>query len=62
VNITDDDGDTPLYTVETIEAARYLVEKGALVDRVNEEGVSVRPRFQSETRGSSQFFFHFHSL
>ncbi|THV03222.1 hypothetical protein K435DRAFT_775109 [Dendrothele bispora CBS 962.96] len=40
VNIADSDGDTPLYTVETVETARYLVEKGAIVDRVNEEGIS----------------------
>ncbi|KAJ3543595.1 hypothetical protein NMY22_g3087 [Coprinellus aureogranulatus] len=40
VNITDDDGDTPLYTVENIETARYLVDHGAVVDRQNSEGVS----------------------
>lgn len=42
MNITDDDGDTPLYTVENIETARYLIEHGAVVDRQNGEGVSVR--------------------
>ncbi|KAG2017901.1 ankyrin repeat domain-containing protein 50, variant 2 [Coprinopsis cinerea AmutBmut pab1-1] len=40
VNVTDDDGDTPLYTVENVETARYLVERGAVVDRRNLEGVS----------------------
>ncbi|KAH7930190.1 hypothetical protein BV22DRAFT_1001143 [Leucogyrophana mollusca] len=40
VNITDDDGDTPLYTVETVETARWLVEHGATVDRENNEGVA----------------------
>ncbi|KAF9069259.1 ankyrin repeat-containing domain protein [Rhodocollybia butyracea] len=40
VNITDSDGDTPLYTVETIETAQYLLDKGAVLDRVNDEGVS----------------------
>ncbi|KIK63122.1 hypothetical protein GYMLUDRAFT_41442 [Collybiopsis luxurians FD-317 M1] len=40
VNITDSDGDTPLYTVENLETAQYLVEKGAIIDRVNEEGIS----------------------
>ena len=41
VNITDSDGDTPLYTVETVETARFLVEHGAVVDRTNDEGISV---------------------
>lgn len=41
VNITDNDGDTPLYTVETVETARFLVEHGAVVDRTNNEGISV---------------------
>ncbi|KAI0925991.1 hypothetical protein AcW1_008278 [Taiwanofungus camphoratus] len=40
VNVTDSDGDTPLYVVENIETARYLVERGATVDRRNIEGVS----------------------
>ncbi|PPQ76478.1 hypothetical protein CVT26_012553 [Gymnopilus dilepis] len=40
VNITDADGDTPLYTVENLETARYLVEHGAIVARQNLEGVS----------------------
>ncbi|EPQ54062.1 ankyrin [Gloeophyllum trabeum ATCC 11539] len=40
VNVTDDDGDTPLYTVENIETARFLVEHGAVVARTNHEGVS----------------------
>ncbi|ETW83083.1 hypothetical protein HETIRDRAFT_247006, partial [Heterobasidion irregulare TC 32-1] len=39
VNTTDDDGDTPLYTVENVETARYLVEHGATVDRRNNEGI-----------------------
>ena len=43
MNITDADGDTPLYTVENLETARYLVEHGAIVARQNLEGVSVRP-------------------
>ena len=43
VNTTDDDGDTPLYTVENVETARYLVEHGATVDRRNNEGIQVRP-------------------
>jgi ankyrin repeat protein len=41
VNVIDDDGDTPLYTVENVETARWLVEHGATVMRTNSEGVSV---------------------
>jgi hypothetical protein len=40
--VTDEDGDTPLYTVESLEVAKWLVEQGAIVDRVNSEGISVR--------------------
>ncbi|RDB25523.1 hypothetical protein Hypma_006508 [Hypsizygus marmoreus] len=40
VNVTDGDGDTPLYTVENIETAKFLVEHGATVDRRNVEGIS----------------------
>jgi len=42
VNVTDNDGDTPLYTVENVQTARFLVENGAIVARQNLEGVSVR--------------------
>ncbi|KAF5377337.1 hypothetical protein D9757_008020 [Collybiopsis confluens] len=40
VNVTDSDGDSPLYTVENLETAQYLVEHGASIDRVNGEGIS----------------------
>ncbi|KAF8149848.1 ankyrin [Crassisporium funariophilum] len=40
VNIADNDGDTPLYTVENVETARFLVEHGAVVARQNSEGIS----------------------
>ena len=41
VNVSDEDGDTPLYTVESIETARFLVDNGA--DRMwrNNEGLTV---------------------
>ncbi|KXN91738.1 Ankyrin repeat-containing protein P1E11.10 [Leucoagaricus sp. SymC.cos] len=40
VNVTDDEGDTPLYTVENIETARFLIEHGAVLERTNNEGIS----------------------
>ncbi|KIY64553.1 ankyrin [Cylindrobasidium torrendii FP15055 ss-10] len=40
VNIADEDGDTPLYVVESIETARWLVEHGAIIERTNNEGLS----------------------
>ncbi|CEL55520.1 Ankyrin repeat-containing protein P1E11,10 OS=Schizosaccharomyces pombe (strain 972 / ATCC 24843) GN=SPCP1E11.10 PE=4 SV=1 [Rhizoctonia solani AG-1 IB] len=40
VNITDEEGDTPLYTAESVTVAQFLVEHGALVDVTNSEGVS----------------------
>jgi hypothetical protein len=42
VNVEDGDGDTPIYTVENVETARFLVDHGAVLDRQNSEGVSVR--------------------
>lgn len=41
VDITDSDGETPLYTVESVDTARWLVEHGATISRTNHEGVSV---------------------
>ncbi|KZT73142.1 ankyrin [Daedalea quercina L-15889] len=40
VNVMDGDGDTPLYVVENIETAQWLVEHGATVQMHNSEGVS----------------------
>ncbi|KAJ7104204.1 ankyrin repeat-containing domain protein [Mycena belliarum] len=40
VNVQDGDGDTPIYTVENVETARFLVDHGAILDRQNAEGVS----------------------
>ncbi|CAE6461639.1 unnamed protein product [Rhizoctonia solani] len=40
VNITDEEGDTPLFTAETVAVAQFLVEHGARVDLTNSEGVS----------------------
>jgi hypothetical protein len=42
VNVTDGDGDTPLYTVENVETAKYLVDRGAVINRCNNQGISVR--------------------
>lgn len=41
MNVTDEDGDTPLYVVENVETARYLVERGAIVNHRNHEDVTV---------------------
>ncbi|KAG1733613.1 uncharacterized protein EDB91DRAFT_1057349 [Suillus paluster] len=46
VNITDEDGDTPLYAVENIETARWLLDHGATLDRQNNDAVSVRYKRQ----------------
>lgn len=47
VNVTDSDGDTPLYLVEDIETAQFLIENGAVVQRTNNEGISVRGNVHS---------------
>lgn len=43
INVTDDEGETPLFTVESVETARWLVERGADPSVVNNEGQNVRP-------------------
>ncbi|KAI9440043.1 ankyrin [Lactarius indigo] len=40
VNVTDEDGETPLYTVENIETARLLVNHGADPGLRNHEGLT----------------------
>lgn len=40
VNVIDEDGDTPLYTVENVETAQWLISHGAAIDRRNNEGIS----------------------
>lgn len=41
VNVKDADGDTPLFTCETVDAARWLVEHGADAAHKNGEGLTV---------------------
>lgn len=41
VNVKDSDGDTPLYTVELLSTAQWLVQHGATVDMKNSEDISV---------------------
>lgn len=43
VNLPDDDGDTPLFTCESVEAAQWLVEHGADAAHKNGEGLTVGP-------------------
>jgi uncharacterized protein len=39
--VTDEDGDTPLYTIENIETARVLLDHGADPIWRNHEGLTV---------------------
>lgn len=43
INLRDDDGDTPLYVVESVDTARWMVEHGADAALTNDEGLTVRP-------------------
>lgn len=40
VNVTDEDGDTPLYAVENTETAQWLLDHGSTLDHQNNDGVS----------------------
>jgi hypothetical protein len=63
INIADEDGETPIFTVESVEVARWLVEHGANVDVQNNEGQSASPNSSSHSRflasDSSSSFVHF---
>ncbi|KAI0691519.1 ankyrin repeat-containing domain protein [Cerioporus squamosus] len=48
VNVTDEDGDTPLYVVENVRTAQFLVEHGAVVNRQNAEGISPAQYLEDE--------------
>jgi hypothetical protein len=41
INLRDEDGDTPLYVVETVEMARWMIERGAQWGVTNDEGLNV---------------------
>ncbi|KAK9465537.1 ankyrin repeat-containing domain protein [Lipomyces arxii] len=49
VNITDQDGETPLFVVETVDAAKVLVEElHADWQHKNVEGLTAREKFEAE--------------
>ncbi|GAA5933954.1 ankyrin repeat domain-containing protein [Sporobolomyces koalae] len=48
INITDDDGDTPLFVVEHVGMARLIVELGGNPSHRNEEGLSAAQALQEE--------------
>lgn len=41
INITDEDGETPLFVVETVEMARLVLELGGNAEWKNAEGMTV---------------------
>ncbi|KAL1409711.1 hypothetical protein Q8F55_003707 [Vanrija albida] len=48
VNLPDDDGDTPLFTCESVDAARWLVEHGADAAHKNDEGLSAADSLEED--------------
>ncbi|KAL8870309.1 MAG: hypothetical protein Q9174_003617, partial [Haloplaca sp. 1 TL-2023] len=49
VNIKDEDGETPLFVVETVETARILVEElGCDTEIKNEEGMTAEEKIRGE--------------
>ncbi|KAG8916798.1 hypothetical protein FRC00_014385 [Tulasnella sp. 408] len=55
VNITDEDGETPLFVVETVEAARYLLEHGADMNHRNNEGELPVDRLEEDAPEVSEY-------
>ena len=62
MNVTDEDGDTPLYVVENVDTARFLVEHGAVVARQNHEGQTVRVSATCRTLGPQMPALGFQTL
>lgn len=48
VNMKDEDGETPLFVVETVEAAQILVQSGADLTIKNDEGVTAEEKILGE--------------
>ncbi|KAF9791030.1 ankyrin repeat-containing domain protein [Thelephora terrestris] len=48
VNVTDEDGDTPLYAAENVETAQWLINHGATVDIRNSEEISPIEHLEEE--------------
>ncbi|KAG9050096.1 hypothetical protein FS837_007619 [Tulasnella sp. UAMH 9824] len=55
VNITDEDGETPLFVVETVEVARYLLERGADMNHRNNEGETAVDRLEEDAPEVSDY-------
>lgn len=49
MNVTDEDGDTPLFTVENIETARFLIDNEADPVWRNHDGLTVCQTFTMNT-------------
>ncbi|WRT67123.1 uncharacterized protein IL334_004089 [Kwoniella shivajii] len=57
INITDDDGETPLFVVETIDAARFLVEHGVDVAWKNEDGLNAADQLEEDHPEISSYLY-----
>ncbi|KZT56932.1 ankyrin [Calocera cornea HHB12733] len=55
VNVLDEDGDSPLYTVEDVQTAQYLVEKGATWDMRNAEGLTPAGALEEDFPAVSEY-------
>jgi hypothetical protein len=45
MNLPDSENETPLFTCESVECARFLVDHGADIHWKNDDGVTVSPIF-----------------
>ncbi|WWC90048.1 uncharacterized protein L201_004980 [Kwoniella dendrophila CBS 6074] len=57
INIPDDDGETPLFVVETLDAAKFLIENGAEVGWKNEEGLSAADQLSEDQPEISEYLY-----
>ncbi|WWC69474.1 uncharacterized protein I206_103415 [Kwoniella pini CBS 10737] len=55
INITDDDGETPLFVVENLETAKFLIDNGAEITLKNEEGLTAANQLEEDHPSISSY-------
>lgn len=55
INLGDEDGETPLFTVESVDFAREMIERGADPTRMNEDGLRADQTLEEDNPEISEY-------